>query len=38
MNFMLLKHIGSTARGQEHDHMEVAHYMKNFEAGYMPLR
>ncbi|XP_071444674.1 methionine aminopeptidase 2 [Hetaerina americana] len=29
---------GSTGRGQVHDDMEVSHYMKNFDKGYVPLR
>lgn len=29
---------GSTGRGFVHDDMETSHYMKNFEAGHMPLR
>ncbi|GLH05135.1 Methionine aminopeptidase 2 [Gryllus bimaculatus] len=29
---------GSTGRGQVHDDMEVSHYMKNFDMGYVPLR
>ena len=29
---------GSTGRGMVHDDMECSHYMKNFEAGHVPLR
>ena len=29
---------GSTGRGMVHDDMEYSHYMKNFEAGHVPLR
>nr|CAD7420048.1 unnamed protein product [Timema poppensis] len=36
--FYAIETFGSTGRGQVHDDMEVSHYMKNFEAGYVPLR
>ncbi|KAK7067604.1 Methionine aminopeptidase 2, partial [Halocaridina rubra] len=29
---------GSTGRGYVHDDMETSHYMKNFDAGHVPLR
>uniref|UniRef100_A0A023FWB0 Putative methionine aminopeptidase 2 n=1 Tax=Amblyomma parvum TaxID=251391 RepID=A0A023FWB0_AMBPA len=29
---------GSTGKGYVHDDMEVSHYMKNFDAGRVPLR
>jgi len=29
---------GSTGKGHVHDDMEVSHYMKNFDAGHIPLR
>ena len=29
---------GSTGKGYVHDDMECSHYMKNFEAGHIPLR
>ncbi|PNF18389.1 Methionine aminopeptidase 2 [Cryptotermes secundus] len=36
--FYAIETFGSTGRGQVHDDMEVSHYMKNFEVGYVPLR
>ncbi|XP_063230121.1 methionine aminopeptidase 2 isoform X2 [Bacillus rossius redtenbacheri] len=36
--FYAIETFGSTGRGQVHDDMEVSHYMKNFDAGYVPLR
>nr|CAD7462134.1 unnamed protein product [Timema tahoe] len=36
--FYAIETFGSTGRGQVHDDMEVSHYMKNFETGYVPLR
>lgn len=36
--FYAIETFGSTGRGQVHDDMDVSHYMKNFEAGFMPLR
>ncbi|XP_054275389.1 methionine aminopeptidase 2-like [Macrosteles quadrilineatus] len=36
--FYAIETFGSTGRGQVHDDMEVSHYMKNFDAGFMPLR
>lgn len=29
---------GSTGRGYVHDDMETSHYMKNYDAGHVPLR
>lgn len=29
---------GSTGKGYVHDDMETSHYMKNFDAGHIPLR
>ena len=29
---------GSTGRGEVHEDMECSHYMKNFDAGHVPLR
>ena len=29
---------GSTGKGYVHDDMECSHYMRNFEAGHVPLR
>ncbi|KAG8242412.1 methionine aminopeptidase 2 [Homalodisca vitripennis] len=36
--FYAIETFGSTGRGQVHDDMDVSHYMKNFDAGYIPLR
>ncbi|XP_066992667.1 methionine aminopeptidase 2 [Anabrus simplex] len=36
--FYAIETFGSTGRGQVHDDMEVSHYMKNFDMGYVPLR
>ncbi|KAF6198466.1 hypothetical protein GE061_008214 [Apolygus lucorum] len=36
--FYAIETFGSTGRGVVHDDMEVSHYMKNFDAGYVPLR
>ncbi len=29
---------GSTGRGEVHEDMECSHYMRNFDAGHVPLR
>lgn len=36
--YYAIETFGSTGRGQVHDDMECSHYMKNFDAGYVPLR
>ncbi|XP_075232317.1 uncharacterized protein LOC142330757 [Lycorma delicatula] len=36
--FYAIETFGSTGRGQVHNDMDVSHYMKNFDAGYIPLR
>ncbi|KAL1116829.1 hypothetical protein AAG570_005299 [Ranatra chinensis] len=36
--FYAIETFGSTGRGVVHDDMEVSHYMKNFDVGYVPLR
>ncbi|KAJ9601639.1 hypothetical protein L9F63_000172 [Diploptera punctata] len=36
--FYAIETFGSTGRGQVHDDMEVSHYMKNYDVGYVPLR
>jgi methionyl aminopeptidase len=36
--FYAIETFGSTGRGVVHDDMEVSHYMKNFDAGFVPLR
>lgn len=36
--FFAIETFGSTGRGSVHDDMECSHYMKNFEAGHVPLR
>lgn len=36
--FYAIETFGSTGRGQVHDDMDCSHYMKNFDAGYIPLR
>uniref|UniRef100_A0A7G3AJ32 Methionine aminopeptidase 2 n=1 Tax=Lutzomyia longipalpis TaxID=7200 RepID=A0A7G3AJ32_LUTLO len=36
--FYAIETFGSTGRGQVHDDMDCSHYMKNFEAPYVPLR
>lgn len=36
--FYAIETFGSTGRGQVHDDMDVSHYMKNFDVGYIPLR
>ncbi|KAL3268619.1 hypothetical protein HHI36_007725 [Cryptolaemus montrouzieri] len=36
--FYAIETFGSTGRGVVHDDMECSHYMKNFEAPYVPLR
>ncbi|GIY60330.1 methionine aminopeptidase 2 [Caerostris darwini] len=36
--FYAIETFGSTGKGYVHDDMEVSHYMKNYEAGRIPLR
>ncbi|XP_035229783.1 methionine aminopeptidase 2-like isoform X2 [Stegodyphus dumicola] len=36
--FYAIETFGSTGKGYVHDDMEVSHYMKNFDAGHVPLR
>jgi methionine aminopeptidase type II len=36
--FFAIETFGSTGKGQVHDDMDCSHYMKNFEAGHVPLR
>ncbi|XP_059618878.1 methionine aminopeptidase 2 isoform X2 [Phlebotomus argentipes] len=36
--FYAIETFGSTGRGQVHDDMDCSHYMKNFDAQYVPLR
>ncbi|XP_031565186.1 methionine aminopeptidase 2B-like [Actinia tenebrosa] len=36
--FFAIETFGSTGRGVVHDDMDCSHYMKNFEAGHIPLR
>jgi len=36
--FYAIETFGSTGRGVVHDDMECSHYMKNFDAGHIPLR
>jgi len=36
--FYAIETFGSTGRGVVHDDMECSHYMKNFDAGHVPLR
>uniref|UniRef100_A0A023F900 Methionine aminopeptidase 2 n=2 Tax=Triatoma infestans TaxID=30076 RepID=A0A023F900_TRIIF len=36
--FYAIETFGSTGRGVVHDDMEVSHYMKKFDAGFIPLR
>ena len=36
--FFAIETFGSTGRGIVHDDMECSHYMKNFDAGHVPLR
>ena len=36
--FYAIEIFGSTVRGMVHDDMEHSHYMKNFEAGHVPIR
>ncbi|KXJ25397.1 methionine aminopeptidase 2B [Exaiptasia diaphana] len=36
--FYAIETFGSTGKGVVHDDMECSHYMKNFEAGHIPLR
>lgn len=38
MEFYAIETFGSTGKGVVHDDMETSHYMKNFEAGHVPLR
>ncbi|KAJ8047458.1 Methionine aminopeptidase 2 [Holothuria leucospilota] len=36
--FFAIETFGSTGKGVVHDDMECSHYMKNFDAGHVPLR
>ena len=36
--FFAIETFGSTGKGYVHDDMECSHYMKNFNAGHVPLR
>ncbi|XP_032243332.2 methionine aminopeptidase 2 isoform X2 [Nematostella vectensis] len=36
--FFAIETFGSTGKGVVHDDMECSHYMKNYEAGHIPLR
>jgi len=36
--FYAIETFGSTGKGYVHDDMECSHYMKNFDAGHVPLR
>ncbi|CAL1288658.1 unnamed protein product [Larinioides sclopetarius] len=36
--FYAIETFGSTGKGYVHDDMEVSHYMKNYDAGHVPLR
>lgn len=36
--FYAIETFGSTGKGMVHDDMETSHYMKNFDAGFVPLR
>ena len=36
--FYAIETFGSTGKGYVHDDMECSHYMKNFDAGHIPLR
>lgn len=36
--FYAIETFGSTGKGVVHDDMDCSHYMKNFEAGHIPLR
>ena len=36
--FYAIETFGSTGKGHVHDDMECSHYMKNFDAGHIPLR
>lgn len=36
--YYAIETFGSTGRGVVHDDMECSHYMKNFDAPYVPLR
>ncbi|XP_025994543.1 methionine aminopeptidase 2 [Solenopsis invicta] len=36
--FYAIETFGSTGRGVVHDDMECSHYMKSFDAGFVPLR
>lgn len=36
--FYAIETFGSTGRGIVHDDMECSHYMKSFDAGFVPLR
>ena len=36
--FYAIETFGSTGRGQVHDDADCSHYMKSFDAGFVPLR
>lgn len=36
--FYAIETFGSTGRGVVHDDLECSHYMKSFDAGFVPLR
>ena len=36
--FYAIETFGSTGKGLVHDDMDCSHYMKNFDAGHVPLR
>lgn len=36
--FFAIETFGSTGKGHVHDDMETSHYMKNYEAGHVPIR
>ena len=37
-DFFAIETFGSTGKGVVHEDMECSHYMKNYEAGHIPLR
>lgn len=36
--FYAIETFGSTGRGIVHDDLDCSHYMKNYDAGFVPLR
>lgn len=36
--FYAIETFGSTGRGIVHDDLDCSHYMKSFDAGFVPLR